>query len=195
MAVVELLNALGVSLTANTSSSHSQQQLGSQLTIAALSIQLCVIAFFVLLAGIFHYRCNKSKIHAKVVSTPLITLYISMALILARCIYRLAEHLGNTAVNLHDYESLMRLSPILRYEWFFYVFEAALMLVNSVLWNVWNPGRYLPKDYLVYLARDGRTEIRGRVRKAGRPWLSALTLGVLFREEQEDQNLIELDRH
>lgn len=195
MAIVELLNALGVSLSANPSSSHSQQQLGSQLTIAALSIQLCVIVIFVLLAAIFHSRCNKVKTHAKAVSTPLTALYVSMALILIRCIYRLVEHLGNTTVRLHDYQSLTRLSPILRYEWFFYIFEATLMLINSMLWNVWNPGRYLPKDYLVYLAEDGRTELRGRIRKPGRPWLSALTFGVLFREEQEDRSFIELDHH
>lgn len=183
MALVEVLNALGVSLSANPSSSHTQQELGSRLTIAALAIQLGVILIFVLLAGIFHRRCAKANIHTKVISTPLVTLYTSMALILIRCIYRLVEHLGNTTVQLDDVESLKTLSPILRYEWFFYLFEATLMLLNSVLWNVWNPSRYLPKNYHVYLSRDGRTEIEGDD-SDNRPLLavigSVLTFGILF---------------
>lgn len=188
MALVETLNALGVALSANPSSSHSQQELGSRLTIAALAIQLGVIVIFVLLAATFHRRCAKANIHAKAVSTPLITLYISMSLILVRCIYRLVEHLGNTTVRLDDVESLKALSPILRYEWFFYVFEATLMLINSVLWNVWNPGRYLPRNYHVYLAEDGRTELEGDDTPDNRPLLaktaSVLTFGILFRQKK-----------
>jgi hypothetical protein len=41
----------------------------------------------------------------------------------------------------------------------FYVFEATLMLLNSALWNVWNPGRYMPGNSRLYLAPDGRTEL------------------------------------
>ena len=89
MALVEALNALGVAFSSNPSSSKSTQELGSHLTIAALAIQLAVIVTFVLLAGLFHRRCIKSNIHTKVVKTPLITLYVSMILILIRCIYRL----------------------------------------------------------------------------------------------------------
>ncbi|KIX09108.1 uncharacterized protein Z518_00186 [Rhinocladiella mackenziei CBS 650.93] len=197
MALVEALNALGVSLSSNPSSSHSQQELGSHLTIAALAIQLAVIVIFVLLAAIFHRRCAKANIHAKAVSTPLITLYISMSLILIRCIYRLVEHLGNTTVQLDDLESLMTLSPILRYEWFFYVFEATLMLINSVLWNVWNPGRFLPRNYHVHLARDGRTEIEGENKSDDRPLLakagSILTFGLLFGRKLENPRFEELN--
>lgn len=184
MAFVEALNALGVSLSANPSSSHSQQQLGSHLTIAALAIQLGVIVAFVFLAAIFHRRCAKASIHVKNVSTPLTILYISMGLIFVRCIYRLVEHLGNTAVQLDDLGSLRSLSPILRYEWFFYVFEATLMFINSLIWNTWHPGRYLPKNYHVHLAQDGRTEIETEDKGDDRPLLAkvghVLTFGILF---------------
>lgn len=189
MALVEALNALGVALAAKPTSSQSQQTLGRNLIIAALAIQLVVIVIFVLLAALFHRRCAKANIHTKAVSTPLITLYMSMSLILIRCIYRLVEHLGNTTVDIDDLEALKALSPILRYEWFFYVFEATLMLVNSLLWNVWSPGRYLPKDYHIYLARDGRTEIEGEEQSDDRPLLakagSVLTFGFLFRNKKE----------
>ncbi|KAK3370887.1 putative RTA1 domain protein [Lasiosphaeria ovina] len=188
MLIVEVLNSLGVSFSANPSASQSRQDLGQNLTIVALAIQLAVIVTFVVLAALFHRRCAKAGLRSRAVSTPLATLYASMALILVRCIYRLVEHLGNTTVRLKDLEALRSLSPILRYEWFFWVFEATLMLVNSVIWNVWNPGRYLPSDHHIYLARDGRTEIQGDKGRDERPMLakagSILTFGVFFRDKK-----------
>jgi hypothetical protein len=191
MLLVETLNSLGISLSSNPSSSPTQQHLGNQMTLAALSIQLIVIIIFLLLASIFHERCTQSKPHAKAISATIFTLYTSMALIFIRCIYRLVEHLGNTTVDINDPASLSDLSPILRYEWFFYVFEATLMLVNSVIWNIWHPGRYLPRNYRVYLARDGVTEVemmeevdgRSALEKAG----AVLTFGVLFRKKEVSQ--------
>jgi hypothetical protein len=159
LGVVELLNSLGVALSAKPTSTPATQGLGRNLTIAALSMQLGLILIFVLIAGAFHLRCARASIRARAVSTPLMTLYASMVLILIRCIYRLIEHLGDTTLNLDDPESLKKLSPILRYEWFFYVFEATLMLLNSLLWNFWNPGRYMPSNPRVYLAPDGMTEV------------------------------------
>jgi hypothetical protein len=199
MALVEALNALGVALSANPSSSRNQQELGSHLTIAALAIQLVVIIIFVLLAAIFHRRCTRANIYVRAVSTPLKTLYISMSLILIRCIYRLVEHSGSTTVRLNDFESLKALSPILRYEWFFYVFEATLMLINSMLWNVWTPGRYLPQSYHVYLAQDGRTELESEGITDKRPLLakagSILTFGLLFRRKDQSQTFEELSEY
>ena len=199
MALVEALNALGVALASNPSSSHTQQELGSHLTVAALAIQLGVIIIFVILAAIFHRRCAKAKVHVKAVSVPLVTMYVSMSLILIRCIYRLVEHLGNTTVQLDNLESLRSLSPILRYEWFFYVFEATLMLTNSVLWNIWNPGRFLPRNHHVYLARDGKTELQGADQSDKRSLLatvgSILTFGVLFNNKRGNPPYNELNEY
>jgi hypothetical protein len=52
-------------------------------------------------------------------------------------------------------------SPIIRDEVFFWVFEALLMLANSFLFNLRNPMCFLPKDFKVYLAEDGVTDIEG----------------------------------
>lgn len=189
MALVETLNALGVSLSSNPSSSQNQQKLGGQLTQAALAIQLSVIVVFILLATVFYRRCIKGGIKSKNISVPLTTLYVSMLLILVRCIYRLAEHVGNTTVDLDNLESLKTLSPIMRYEWFFYVFEASLMLVNSGLWNIWHPGRYLPRNNHVYLMQDGNTEVEAEEVVDGRPLLakagSILTFGIFFHRKSE----------
>ncbi|RYP74774.1 hypothetical protein DL769_003948 [Monosporascus sp. CRB-8-3] len=199
MALVETLNALGVALSSNSSSSASQQTLGSNLSIASLVLQLCVIAIFGCLAGIFHRRCAKANIHARTIQTTLATLCVSMALILIRCIYRLVEHTGNTEVDLDNPEALGELTPILRYEWFFYVFEATLMFINSVLWNIWNPGRYIPRRHSVYLSPDGAFEIEGEEKEDDRSLLARaghiFTFGILFHRKYERPTSIELSGH
>ncbi|KAL3456710.1 hypothetical protein BJX64DRAFT_293808 [Aspergillus heterothallicus] len=188
MLIVETLNGLGVSLASNPSGSHTTRDLGSHLTIAALALQLAVIVFFVVLAGLFHYRCAKAGIQTHAVIVPLRTLYTSMALILIRCIYRLVEHMGSTTIDVNNIDALRDLTPVLRYEWFFYVFEATLMLFNSVLWNIWSPGRYLPRSYLVYLSRDGKTEVEGVAvtdqRTFGQKLAAVVSLGTCFRREK-----------
>lgn len=194
MAIVETLNSLGVAFASNPSSSPSTQSLGSHLTIAALSIQLGVLAIFTCLASLFQHRLAKIKIRPRAVSTPLVVMYISTALILVRCIYRLVEHLGATSVDISNMERLQALSPILRYEWYFYIFEATLMLCNSWLWNIWHPGRYLPKKHQIHLAQDGVTEVESShgpdTRSLGAKIGSILTFGILFRRK-EGQLVIE----
>lgn len=157
MAIIETLNALGVALASNPAG--ASQGAGSAMVIAALGMQLVVILVFILLAGTFHHRIARAKLETKSLRTMLITLYSSMVLILIRSIYRLVEHMGNTEIDLDDLEALEALTPILRYEWYFYVFEATIMFLNSALWNVFHPGRFLPQNPQTYLARDGVTEL------------------------------------
>ncbi|EAQ85254.1 hypothetical protein CHGG_09268 [Chaetomium globosum CBS 148.51] len=68
------------------------------------------------------------------------------------------------------------------------VLYASLMLLNSWLWNVWHPGRFLPRDHHVYLAEDG-TEVTGDIHEDSRPLLAktahVLTFGLLFRNKKE----------
>ncbi|KAK4204766.1 hypothetical protein QBC40DRAFT_272351 [Triangularia verruculosa] len=188
MALVEALNAIGVALSANpSSSSESTQSLGSQLTLAAIGIQLAIIVIFIAMASIFHVRFRKTGLQSRSVSTVLWTLYTSMALIFVRCVYRLVEHMDHAKIELDDLEALRRLSPLRRYESYFYVFEATLMLLNSFLWNVWHPGRLLPREVHVYLGRDGREVIgqkerddRGVMEKIGH----VFTFGMLFRQKK-----------
>ncbi|KAL5335319.1 hypothetical protein BJX70DRAFT_401734 [Aspergillus crustosus] len=187
MLLVELLNGLGVSLASNPSSASSQQTLGSNMTIAAIALQLAVIITFVILAGVFHHRCRKAGLTPKAAMVPLRTLYMSMGLIFIRCIYRAVEHSGHTTKDLDSIQFLRELTPILRYEWFFYVFEATLMLLNSVLWNIWSPGRFLPQSYSVYLGRDGVEKFVEEVkdeRTVGEKVLAVVSFGVLYRRKK-----------
>lgn len=187
VAIVEALNGLGVAFTSNPSSSPATQELGSKLTKASLAFQLAVIVVCVVLAGLFYRNCVRSGNHSRNIKTPLAVLSFSMFLILVRCIYRLVEHIGHVRLAIDDLEPMKRLTPLLRYEWYFYVFEASTMLLNSAIWNIWHPGRYLPRYHNVHLSRDG-LEVHAEEHSDDRPLLakagSVLTFGILFRRKK-----------
>lgn len=171
-AIVEVMNALGVSYLLTPALGESKQRLGHALMKASLICQLGVFSMFCVIAGFFHRRCLRAGILSRKVRGPLWTMYISMTFILVRTIYRIVEHFGASQIPANppaDWDP-MSLSPIVRYEWFFWVFEASLMLLNTLLWNYRHPRRYLPEDYHVYLAQDGQTELKGPGWKDEMPW-------------------------
>ncbi|KAI4947328.1 hypothetical protein J4E91_006680 [Alternaria rosae] len=170
--IVEILNGIGVSWLANPNVLEIYADVGHILMKASLILQVGVILLFCIIAGVFHRRCIKGGIKSRKVQGPLITLYISMSLILVRTIHRIVEHFGISRAPANpskDWDP-MSLSPIVRYEWFFWVFDASFMLVNTVLWNYRHPRRYLPEDYHIYLAQNGQTELQGPGWKDDMPW-------------------------
>lgn len=172
--VVEVLNAIGVSYSANPALPARYVDLGHALMKSSLIIQLVVIALFALLATIFYRRCHQRGLLNRRVHTPLVILYVSMGLILARTIYRTIEHFAlSSGGGIFD-SPIDELSPLLRQEWYFWVFEAALMLTNSLMWNVWHPGHYLPANKNVQLTQDGITEVEGSGSDDRRPFLVTL---------------------
>lgn len=191
MAIIEGLNAAGVSLSANANATEASKNTGHILVLIALVLQVLVIMVFAYLSISFHRRCIIARfpMQTKAVKSTLTTLYMSMILIFVRCVYRLVENAtGTTSVDIDDIEALEDLSPILRYEVYFYIFEASLMLVNSVLWNIRHPGPYLPQDHHIYLAQDG-TEVKGEKSASDeRPFLlnmvNILFCGLLFRDKK-----------
>lgn len=168
-AVVEVLNAIGVSYTANAWLPEKFVNLGHILAKASLIIQIIVIVLFAVLATTFRHRCVKGGLTNANVLNPITTLYVSMGLILGRTIYRVIEYFSMTAVG--QSTDLEAMSPIVRYEWYFWVFEAVLMLLNCFLWNVRHPAGRLPQDKNIYLARDGVTEVLGEGWEDRRPFL------------------------
>jgi hypothetical protein len=189
MALVEVLNSLGVALASNAKGSPNTIKLGANLTIGAVSIQLIVILIFVGLAGMFYIRIHKSPINAPQVRTMIYTLSMSMVLIAIRSIYRLIEHAGPSHIDISDIDALRALSPLYRFEAFFYVFEATVMLLNSTLWNVFNPGRFLPKNHRIHLTKEG-DEVEGPrdpdTRSVLLKTLNILTFGLLFQRKRMD---------
>jgi hypothetical protein len=100
----------------------------------------------------------------------LLTLYISSALIGVRTIYRVVEYFTTANLKFTGDINPMSISPIIRYEWFFWVFEAVLMVTNTFVLNVRHPMRFLPRNNKIYLAEDGVTEIQGEGYEDRRKW-------------------------
>jgi hypothetical protein len=173
--IVESLNGSGVSLSVNTSNPESTQNVGKALLKAALITQLAIMCLFVFLATHFHRRCYKAGLLRKNLKSVLITLYCSCALITIRTIYRTYEYYSLAAISITPgFDPNTDISPVVRYEWYFWVFESLIMLANSVLLNARHPGRYLPKNINIYLAEDGVTEIEGPGYLDKRPFLITL---------------------
>lgn len=173
--IIEALNGWGASYSANQSLTDSEMQAGHALIKTSLLLQIIVAACFIALSVTFHRRCSAQGIHNARLSSPLLTLYTSMALILTRTIYRIVEYFSIAELK-YDKPGFdpAAMSPIVRYEWFFYVFEAALMLCNCVLFNVFHPRRYLPKSNKIYLSQDGASEVMGPGYKDPRPFWQTL---------------------
>jgi hypothetical protein len=126
---------------------------------ASLCLQAALFGAFGILSAIFHYRASRAGVLAKNLKTVLVVMYISAAIVTIRCIYRLVEYLMGWD------------SPIYTNEVYFYVFDAAIMLANTLLLNAFHPGKRLPASNSVFLARDGVTERRGPGWADDRPWL------------------------
>ena len=159
--IVEALNGNGASYSSNSTLPESKQKMGRDLLKAALVIQVGVIASFVTLAVYFQRRCQKHNIFPQNLKSIFITLYCSSALIMVRTIYRTVEYFSIAQIHVTPGFNPLSISPIVRYEWFFWVFEALLMLTNSVMLNFRHPASFLPNSNKIYLARDGVTEIEG----------------------------------
>ncbi|KAI0879838.1 RTA1 like protein-domain-containing protein [Annulohypoxylon maeteangense] len=173
--VIETLSGIGAAYQSIRTLPVDLQQTGQTLLKVALIMQLVVVCLFLALAVTFHMRCLRNGINHVKINQALLTLYISSAIIMIRCIYRTVEFFDISSVSFSSPEvDLSTLSPIIRYEWFFYVFEALLMLCNSILLNIRHPRRWLPKSTKVYLARDGITEISGPGYKQERNFLTTL---------------------
>jgi len=170
-AVIEAITANGAVRVANTDSTESQQNTGKALLKAALILQLALMAGFVALAAKFHYNCSRAGVLNGKVRRALYVLYCSCTLITVRTIYRTVEYFTAASLNITDVEDI---SPILKDEWFFWVFETAVMLSNTAMMNVFHPMRSLPRSNKVYLATDGVTEVEGPGFKDRRPFILTL---------------------
>lgn len=172
---IEALNGTAASYVANRYLPQEKQDIGHTLFKVALILQLVVIAAFVALATSFYLRCRKGGINHTKVNQPLLTLYLSTGLIFTRTVYRTVEYFEMDSFDPFSPDfDLSAQSPIVRFEWYFYVFEAAIMLINSVLINARHPRRWLPQSTKVYLAKDGVSEIMGPGYKDDRNFLATL---------------------
>ena len=190
-AVVEILTGNGASYASNRKNSEGAREAGRAMLKAALVIQLGVIVSFVALAAFFHVRCKRERLLPRKVAKVLWTLYASMAIIFVRTVYRTVEYFSIEDINWVDVDP-QSLSPLMRYEWYFWVFEGAIMMVNTWLMNFYHPARFLPRRNNVYLAQDGVTEVEGPGYKDKRPFWQTLldpfdVVGIVKREDQKNR--------
>lgn len=157
-AVIEAITGNGGARVANTSASQSYRDTGKGLLKAALILQLLLMVAFIALAARFQYNCTRGGVLNSKVKRALIVLYTSCTLITIRTIYRTVEYFIASSVTIIDIKDI---SPVLKHEWFFWVFEAAVMFSNTAMLNVFYPMQWLPRSNKVYLATDGVTEVEG----------------------------------
>ena len=158
-AVCEILIGQGAWRMANSDLTDHERKIGSNLVTASLCLQAALFGAFGLLAAQFHRRANKAGVLTKDLRIVLRVLYVSAAIVTIRCIYRLVEYIEGWD------------SDVYKNEVFFWIFEAAIMFINTTLLNVWHPGKRLPKSNSVFLDRDGKTERKGPGWADDRPWI------------------------
>lgn len=158
-AVCEILIGQGAWRMANSSMTDKQRQLGANLVTASLALQVVLFGSFGLLAAQFHMRARRGGVLSRDLRVVLIVLYVSASIVTIRCIYRLVEYVQGWD------------STIYKNEVFFWIFDAAIMLLNTCLLNLFHPGKRLPRSNSVFLDRDGVTERRGPGWTDERPWI------------------------
>jgi hypothetical protein len=159
--VVETLNGNGAAYVSNNSLSQNKQEIGHNLLRAGLAIQLDVIVSFFSLAIYFQSICQKHGLTPRHLRSVLTTLYFSSTVVLIRTIYRTFEYFVAARIYVVPGFDPLTISPVIRYEWFFWVFEVTIMLANSILLNFRHPEMYLSRNNKIYSLDDGVTEIEG----------------------------------
>jgi RTA1 like protein len=129
--------------TGNTLAAYN---LGENLIIAGLGIQLASFGFFIIVAGIFHFKIawEPTPIAMSMGSTArwrpsqrswptvLWTLYVVSLLIFIRSVFRLIEYAGGND------------GYLISHEYFLYIFDALLMLGVLVILIIFHPAEVIP---------------------------------------------------
>ncbi|KAL3469571.1 RTA1 like protein [Aspergillus californicus] len=128
-----------------SSGTASSYEMGENITVGGLAVQLAFFSVFVVTCGIFHYRIRQTPTREVAALSArlreekkrggwegiLVGLYLASVLILVRSIFRLVEYVqGNDGY-------------LISHEAFAYVFDAALMFLTMVVMNVCHPSRVL----------------------------------------------------
>lgn len=160
--IIGIITGNGASKAVNTSN-PGELKIGADLIRASIMLQLISFIGFISLLIVFHRRCLRAKIMNQKLRTIISLLYVSSGLILSRNIYRVVEVWEGYDGYLANHEA------------FFYVFDGALMLINSVMLNVFHPMAYLPRSWKIYLSNDSITELEGDCIMDKRPfWVTVL---------------------
>ncbi|KAK5124568.1 hypothetical protein LTR85_001785 [Meristemomyces frigidus] len=156
--IIENLISVGAAKFADSTNSPSERRTGVVLVKVGLIMQAVSFTGYVLLLAIWHIRVKRAGLLSKKLRSVVWMLYASSALITTRCIYRVVEFFEGYTGEVYTHEV------------YFWVFDASVMLVDSVLLNVFHPGKYFPQKSKIYLAKDGETELKGPGWRDPRKW-------------------------
>lgn len=160
-AIIGVITGNGASKLVNTSD-PSQLKVGADLIRASILMQLITLLAFLTLLVIFHRRCLRAQVMNAKLRTMTTLLYASCVFLGMRHVYRVVEVW-------QGYDGYLS-----KHEAFFYIFDGALMLINSAMFNVWHPMAYLPHSWKIYLSPDGLTELEGDCVMDKRPFFVTL---------------------
>ncbi|PYH85415.1 RTA1 like protein [Aspergillus uvarum CBS 121591] len=119
--------------------SASSVSLGNRIIVIGLIVQLVFFGFFILVSMVFHRRMTASPTPTSLsISNPpwytyMRVLYAASILIMVRSIYRVVEYVQGTTGVLQQHEIYL------------YIFDAVLMLLVCLLFNILHPSRILSK--------------------------------------------------
>ncbi|GKZ22387.1 hypothetical protein AbraIFM66951_011555 [Aspergillus brasiliensis] len=110
--------------------------LGNNMIVVGLIVQLVFFGFFIIVAIIFHRRMAASPTEVSLTLTPpwytyMRVLYTASVLIMVRSVYRVLEYVQGS-------EGVLQQNEL-----FLYVFDALLMFLCCILFNVMHPSRIL----------------------------------------------------
>ncbi|KAG2237911.1 RTA1 like protein-domain-containing protein [Thamnidium elegans] len=116
--------------------SYKAMKIGTAVTLVGLSIQLFFLACFAVITVYVHRNPNynyKLEGNSNPKKKLILCLYVTLAFIYIRSIYRVAEYAtGYTG-------------PIARSEWAFYVFDTLMIFSSFMVYSFFFIGNYLPK--------------------------------------------------
>jgi hypothetical protein len=124
-----------------TADNRDSVKKGENMIVGGLFIQIFFFGFFMIVTVVFHIRINsRPTSRSLVLATPweklIWVLYISSLLILVRSAFRVAEYV------------LGKEGALQAEEYWLYIFDAILMALAAVLFNIFHPSRVINKEAL-----------------------------------------------
>lgn len=129
----------GAGVAASAQADGEDVDYGGNIVVVGLAIQVLGYVLFNTLLSVFVWRCVKDPPPEEVwngkMKNFITATAVSSGLIFVRSVFRLIEM------------SVGWLGVIAKTEWCYYTFDAALVAVAVFIFNVYNPGEYLPGDF------------------------------------------------
>ncbi len=131
-------NSIGASMLVNADT-VSDMKNDQNIITGGLVFQLIFFGFFITVAGVFHLRINRDPTTRSMTLTVpwqryLFVMYASGGLIMVRSVFRVVEFVSGQN------------GPFLTTEVYAYIFDAVLMFLMMVLFNVFHPSSILTKQ-------------------------------------------------